>query len=88
MQPGLLHQLELADIRDSAESTIVAARGEQPAELLFKNAKLVNEELARYEVVTIADVQRVAKKYFTKENRSVIYMLPESMRPKAATSGK
>lgn len=55
------------------------------------NARLANEELARYQAVTAADIQRVARKYFVKENRSVLYMLPEAMRPKgdaaAAPSG-
>jgi predicted Zn-dependent peptidase len=28
--------------------------------------------------VTAADLQAVAKKYFTKENRTVLYYLPDS----------
>ena len=57
------------------------------AATLRNDPDLVNQELARYQQVTAADVQRVAKKYFTPENLSVIYMLPESMRPAAQNGG-
>ncbi len=42
------------------------------------NANLVNNELAEYQKVTRADIQRVANKYFTKNNRLVVYYLPKS----------
>ncbi|HQR36979.1 MAG TPA: pitrilysin family protein [Blastocatellia bacterium] len=51
------------------------------AATVLNNPAYVNEELPRYQSVTAADIQRVARKYLTVENRSVIYMLPESMRP-------
>src|SRR5262249_12565086 len=57
------------------------------AAALPDNPDLVNEELAAYQKVTVEDVQRVAKKYFTPENRSVVYMLPEAMRPAAQPGG-
>jgi zinc protease len=47
------------------------------AAVLLGNPALVNDELARFQAVTAADVQRVAKKYFTRENRTVIRMLPQ-----------
>jgi zinc protease len=37
------------------------------------SAKAVNDEIAELQAVTIADVQRVMKKYFTDQNRVVIY---------------
>ncbi|PZF74625.1 M16 family metallopeptidase [Taibaiella soli] len=42
------------------------------------NANLINTELDRYRKITKEDLQRVANKYFTKENRLVVYYLPKS----------
>ncbi|XZF16184.1 M16 family metallopeptidase [Chitinophagaceae bacterium MMS25-I14] len=42
------------------------------------NANLINTELERYTKVTKDDLKRVANKYFTKENRLVVYYLPKS----------
>lgn len=44
----------------------------------FRNANLVNTELDRYTKLTKEDLLRVAKKYFTKENRLVLYYLPKT----------
>ncbi|MBS1615045.1 MAG: insulinase family protein [Bacteroidetes bacterium] len=44
----------------------------------FKDANLVNTELAKYQAVTKEDIQRVARKFFRKENRLVVYYLPKS----------
>ena len=56
------------------------------ARVILNDLSLVNRQLAEYQKVTAADVQRVARTYFTPENRTVIYMLPESMRAGAAQS--
>lgn len=53
------------------------------AAVLLGDPNRVNTELAKLQAVTAADVQRVAKKYFTDENRYVFTYLPE---PKGATS--
>jgi zinc protease len=42
------------------------------------DADVVNKELSEYQKVTKADIQRVANKYFTKNNRMVVYYLPKS----------
>jgi zinc protease len=42
------------------------------------NADMVNQELSEYQKVTKADIQRVANKYFTKNNRLVVHYLPKS----------
>ena len=44
----------------------------------FGDANLINTELTRYQKVTREDIKRVANKYFTKENRVVLYYLPKS----------
>ena len=48
------------------------------AAVLLGDPARVNTDLSRLQAVTAADVQRVMKKYFTDENRMVIYYLPES----------
>ena len=45
--------------------------------MYFGDANLINTELARYMKVTREDIQRVAKKYFVKDNRVVLYYLPK-----------
>ena len=44
----------------------------------YGNANLINTELERYMKVTTADMLAAAKKYFTKNNRLVLYYLPDS----------
>jgi zinc protease len=58
------------------------------AAVIFDDPNLVNNELARFQAVTAEDVQRVARKYFAAENRSVIHMLPESMRESGLEEAK
>ena len=55
------------------------------AAVLRGDPNRVNTELERLQAVTAADVQRVAKKYFTDANRYVFYYLPESMRSASAS---
>lgn len=42
------------------------------------SANSVNLELGEYQKVTKADIQRVASKYFTKNNRLIVHYLPKS----------
>jgi len=53
------------------------------AAVILDDLSLVNRQLAEYQKVTAADVQRVAQTYLRPENRTVVYMLPEAMRPAA-----
>jgi zinc protease len=61
------------------------------AAVLLGDANRVNSDLARLQAVTAADIQRVMKKYFTENNRMVLYYVPEakaqSGRAPAATTG-
>lgn len=50
--------------------------------IYFGDADLINKEIERYNKVTIEDLQRVANKYLTKENRVVLHYLPKSAQPK------
>jgi zinc protease len=56
------------------------------AAVLLGDPNRANTELQQLQAVTAADVQRVAKKYFTDENRYVFYYLPESSRSSAGNS--
>ncbi len=51
------------------------------------NANLINTELERYKKVAKEDIKRVAGKYFTKENRLVVYYLPKAEQDKRSESG-
>jgi predicted Zn-dependent peptidase len=46
--------------------------------LFYDNPNLVNTRADSYKKITAADVQRVAKKYLTKENRSVVITMPKA----------
>jgi zinc protease len=53
------------------------------AKVILGDVSLVNREVAEFQKVTAADLQRVARTYFKPENRTVVYMLPEAMRPQS-----
>ncbi len=46
--------------------------------VLMGNTDLINSEIDNYMKVTIDDIQKVAQKYLTKDNRVVLYYLPKS----------
>jgi predicted Zn-dependent peptidase len=48
----------------------------------FHDANLINTELEHYTRITKDELKRVANKYFTKENRLVVYYLPKSQQKK------
>ena len=56
------------------------------AAVLLGDPNRVNTELEQLQAVTAADVQRVARKYFTDQNRYVFLYLPESMRTASAAN--
>jgi zinc protease len=58
------------------------------AAVILGDVSLVNHRLEQYQKVTAADVQRVARKYFTAQNRTTVFMLPAAMRSAAAPSGQ
>lgn len=45
--------------------------------MYFGDANLINNEIDRYLAVTKADIMAAAKKYFSKDNRVVLYYLPK-----------
>jgi predicted Zn-dependent peptidase len=82
----LISEEEFQKLRNQIENDFISsnARVAGIAESLanyhmyFGDANLINTEIERYMQVTREDIQRVAKKYFTEENRVVLYYLPKS----------
>ncbi len=65
------------------------ARGLARYHLFYGDTNLVNTEINNYLKVSRADIQRVAKKYFTPEGRNVLhYPVPEAPAPAQAPAGK
>ena len=75
------NQIVTAELR-SRETNLGKSQTLGQAAVLLADPNRVNTDLQRLLAVTPADIQRVAKKYFTDNNRYVFYYLPESERPK------
>lgn len=81
----LISEKEFQKLRNQVENdfvsanTTVARRAENLANyhMYFGDANLINTEIERYMEVTREDIQDVAKKYFSKDNRVVLYYLPK-----------
>ncbi len=56
--------------------------------VLLGDPNRVNTDLAKLQAVTAADVQRFMKKYFTANNRLVIYYLPEAAKTTSLMNGQ
>jgi predicted Zn-dependent peptidase len=82
----LIPEREFQKLRNQIENDFISANSlvadiaESLAnyQMFFGDANLINTEIERYMKVTREDIQRVANKYFTKENRVVLYYLPKS----------
>lgn len=76
----LLNQVETDFI---TANTSVAGIAESLAnyEMYYGDANLINTELERYRKVTREDIKNAANKYFNKNNRVMIYWLPNSAKP-------
>src|SRR5690554_511343 len=62
-----------------SSNSSVAGKAEALANnhVYFNNTNLINEQLNVYEGITREDLMEVAKKYFTKDARLVLYYLPK-----------
>jgi zinc protease len=78
------NQIITSELRQR-ETNLGKAQTLGEAAVLSGDANRVNTELELLQAVTAADVQRVAKKYFTDSNRYVFYYLPQ---PKAPASSE
>ena len=71
----LKNQIE-NDFASSSSSIMGVAESLADYEMYLGDANLINTEIDRYLKVTKEDIQRVANKYFVKDNRVVLYYLP------------
>jgi zinc protease len=69
----------------SMSSTLPLARGLAEFALFYGDANRINTRWDRLATFRAADVQRVAREYFTPENRTVVISIPKS--PAAPASG-
>ncbi len=89
VQNELISEQEFQKLRNQVESTFITSNSTVVgiAESLsnyhtyFGEANLINTEIDRYLKVSREDIQRVAKKYFNKENRVVLYYLSKPNNP-------
>jgi zinc protease len=90
VQRGPIADWEMDKARNTARRQLVSGLGQslsraiQLAEyaLIFNDPGRINTAYERIAKVTAADVQRVAKQYLTRENRSVIVTQPAPPAPK------
>lgn len=89
VQNELISESEFQKLRNQVENDFITTNEtvQGIAESLanyhtyFGEANLINTEIDRYMKVTREDIQRVAKKYYTKNNRVVLYYLPKPSNP-------
>lgn len=89
VQNELISESEFQKLRNQVENDFITTNEtvQGIAESLanyhtyFGDANLINTEIDRYMKVTREDIQRVAKKYYTKDNRVVLYYLPKPSNP-------
>jgi predicted Zn-dependent peptidase len=90
VQKEIVSEHEFQKVKNQVESQFVqknasmAGIAEQLADyhVYFKDTNLINTEINRYNKITREDLQRVAKKYLTKENRVSLFYLPKSAQSK------
>jgi zinc protease len=86
----LISEKEFQKVKNQVESQFVQQNSsmvgiaEQLANyhVYFKDSNLINTEIERYNKIKREDLQRVAKKYLTKENRVSLFYLPKSAQSK------
>jgi predicted Zn-dependent peptidase len=85
IQEELISDKEFEKLRNQTESDFINANNSVAGiaeslanyHMYYGDAALINTELERYMKVSKEDIQRVASKYFSKENRVVLHYLPK-----------
>ena len=89
VQKNLVSETEFQKIQNQVENDFVTANNTMAGiaeslanyEMYFADANLINTELERYRKVTREDLKRVANQYFNKNNRVVLFWLPQPSQP-------
>lgn len=85
IQNELITQEEFEKVRNQFENRAISSystiagisEGLADAHVYYGSANYVNNELEKYMKVTREDIQRVAKKYLTKDARIILHYLPK-----------
>ena len=85
LQNELISDRELQKLRNQIEVEAISGYGSVAGiaealatnEMFLGDANLINTETQRYLDVTKEDIQRVAREYYTPDNRVILYWLPE-----------
>ena len=89
VQDELISEREFNKLRNQVENDFVSGNSQIVGiaeslanyHMYYGDANLINTEIDRYLAVTREDIQRVAKKYFNKNNRVVLYYMPKPAQP-------
>lgn len=89
MQSTPVEERELQKVKNQIESEFVQSNSSVAGiaeslanyHMYFGDAELINTEVDRYLAVTPADIQRVAKVYYTPEQRVTLYFLQQPAQP-------
>jgi len=85
----LISEREFQKLRNQVESSFISSNSTVAGiaeslanyEMYFGDANLINTEIERYMNVTREDIREAARKYYSKDNRVVLYYLPKSPQP-------
>lgn len=86
MQTELITEREFQKLRNQIEANAISGYGTMAGiaeglanyEMYQGDANLINTETERYMAVTREDIRRVAREYYTKDNRVTLYWVPGS----------
>jgi zinc protease len=86
IQDNLISEEEFQAVRNQFENQIVSSNStvagiaENLAQnrMYFGSTELINKQMEIYMSITREDIQRVAKKYLTQDNRIILYYLPKA----------
>lgn len=86
IQDELISEEEFGKIKNQFENQVITSNSSvagiaenlAQSRMYFGNTELINKQMERYSSITREDIQRVAKKYLTQDNRIILYYLPKA----------